>query len=117
MDKLRKKCKKEAEIQQAAENRLLLNKWFVKSTHGNIYQVGFPDLFCAHLKYGMRWVEVKNPNGYSFTPAQVEVFPQMAAAGVGIWIITDPFQLPDILFKPPNWWQYFSAFQVGSNRG
>lgn len=117
MDKTRKICRKEAEIQEATENRLLLMKWYVKSTHGNIYQAGFPDLFAAHLKYGLRWIEIKNPAGYSFTTAQLEEFPLMAAAGVGIWIVTDPMQVPDILFKPANFWTFFAAFRVGTNRG
>lgn len=102
MDKLRKRDRTEAKIQEAIEAKLKVHDWYVKSTHGNIYQAGFPDLFCAHRKYGSRWAEVKNPAGYSFTPAQRENFLLMAAAGVGIWILTSPDQVPDIFFKPPN---------------
>jgi hypothetical protein len=109
-------CRREAKIQEETEKRLLLDKWYVKSTHGNIYQHGFPDIFCAHLKYGVRWIEVKNPDGYSFTTSQLENFPLMSAAGVGIWIVTSEYQVPDILFKPPNWWTFFGAFQAGSRR-
>lgn len=117
MDKVRKIDREEARIQEAGENRLKLLGWFVKSTHGNIYQFGFPDVFCAHMKYSSRWIEFKRPQKYSFTTAQMETFPQMAAAGVGIWICTDEFQLPDILFKPPNMYQFFGAAMSGSHRG
>ena len=116
MDKVRKKDNKEARIQADVEKRLLLEKWYVKNTHGNIYQAGFPDLYVAHIKYGTRWIEVKNPDGWAFTPAQVIEFPLMAASGVGIWIVTDPYQVPDILFTPPNFWQFFGAFQAKTRR-
>lgn len=116
MDKIRKVDRKEAKIQEEIENRLKLLNWMVESTHGNIYQYGFPDLFTAHLKYGIRWIEVKNPDGWRLTPAQVEKFPMFAAHGVGIWIVTDALQVPEILFKPPNFWQFFGAFQQGSRR-
>lgn len=92
----------EAKIQKAVIEQLKINDWFVKNTHGNIYSSGLPDLYCAHKKYGQRWIEVKNPEAYSFTSAQRETFLLMAAAGVGIWIATDPKEIPDLLFKPPN---------------
>lgn len=99
---MQKRDRTEAKIQDAIIDKLKINDWYVKSTHGNIYQFGFPDLFCAHKKYGMRWAEVKNPAGYKFTPAQRENFLLMAAAGVGIWVLTSEDQVPDIFFKPPN---------------
>ena len=102
MDALRKKNRPEAKIQQAIIAKLKIHDWYVKSTHGNIYQTGLPDLFCAHRKYGIRWCECKNPAGYSFTPAQRENFLLMSAAGVGIWIATSADQVPDLFFKPPN---------------
>lgn len=102
MDKLQKRNRPEAKIQEAIENKLKVHNWFVKSTHGNIYQQGFPDLYCAHQMYGQRWAEVKNPAHYSFTPAQRRDFLLMAAAGVGIWLLTSADQVPDIFFKPPN---------------
>jgi hypothetical protein len=102
MDKIRKHDRVEAGIQERIENKLKIHDWYVKSTHGNIYQAGFPDLFCAHVSYGQRWAEVKNPAGYKFTPAQRKNFLLMTAAGVGIWIVTSELQVPDIFFKPPN---------------
>jgi hypothetical protein len=79
--------------------------WFVKNTNGNIWQYGFPDQLATHKRYGQRWIEYKNPRGYQFTGAQMDLFPQFQAHGVGIWILTDPDQT-DRLFKPPNWRDY-----------
>lgn len=82
--------------------------WFVRETHGNVYQNGFPDLFCAHPRYGQRWVEVKNLKKFAFTAAQIETFPQFVAHGSGVWIMTDATEVEyEKLFKPCNWWQYF----------
>lgn len=55
-----------------------------------MYQSGFPDLYCTHPKYGIRWIEVKLPNmkGSVFTPAQLKEFPKLASHGTLIWIIT-----------------------------
>lgn len=88
--------------------------WFVKETHGNMFQSGFPDLFATHTQYGQRWIEVKRPYpNYSFTPAQLDNFPKFCAFGCGIWILTagneDEYQK---LFKPHNWYYYF--MQLGA---
>ena len=97
----------EAKIQEAIIKKLTLLGWFVKSTHGNMYQSGFPDLFCCHSRYGQRWVEVKNPSNYKFTPAQVENFPKFSANGSPIWIlVSDSDSEIDKLFGPENWYQY-----------
>ena len=52
----------------------------------------------------MRWVEVKRPEGYSFTLRQRQNFPEWEKSGVGIWILTAATQEQyDLLFGPPNW--------------
>ncbi len=97
----------ERRIQDSLIDFLKMRDWLVKETHGNIYQYGFPDLYCAHLKYGQRWVEVKNPVSYSFTPAQLEFFPKLAAAGVGVWVLTAATVVEyEKLFKQPNYYHY-----------
>lgn len=106
MDKIRKKSRPEKTIQDAVIDKLRLQGWFVKSTHGSIFQAGFPDLYCAHQKYGARWAEVKNYTSFRFTAAQLETFPLMTAAGVGIWVVTSVLEVPDLFFKPPNWFMY-----------
>ena len=97
----------EAKIQDALIDFLRHRSWIVKSTHGNIYQYGFPDLYIAHRSYGVRWIEIKNPDGYRFTGAQLEFFHQLASAGVGVWVLTaateDEYKK---LFSPANW-HYF----------
>lgn len=85
--------------------------WFVKSTHGNIYQSGFPDLFCSHSDYGHRWVEVKLPDmkGSKFTSAQLKEFPKFCANGSGVWILTaDTEDEYEKLFKQYNWFSYLA---------
>ena len=102
--------KPEERIQRLITEFLRIRDWLVRSTHGNIYQMGFPDLFCAHRKYGIRWVEVKNPISYSFTPAQVEFFPRMYAHGVGVWVLVDATEYEyQKLFQPCNYHAYMMA--------
>ncbi len=98
----------EAIIQEQIIKELRFREWMVKVTHGNMYQSGFPDLFCSNRKYGTRWIEVKNLEKHVFTPAQEEWFPIFKAHGCGIWILTSasPNELAK-LFKPPNWEEYF----------
>lgn len=83
-------ARSEAEIQEAIINELQKRGWIVKSTHGNLYQSGFPDLFATHKTYGQRWIEVKRPErtGDIFTPAQREFFPLLCANGSGVWVLT-----------------------------
>jgi hypothetical protein len=93
---------------------LLIKGWYVKSTHGNMYQSGFPDLFACHSRYGQRWVECKLPEGKGsrFTDAQMEDFPKLCANGSGVWIITAATDFEyQKLFRPPNWYQYLTTWK------
>lgn len=114
MDRPRIKPKRgpERKIQDNLINFLKIRDWLVMETHGNMYQRGFPDLYCAHAQYKQRWIEVKVDGAYSFTPAQLEYFPKLTSCGVGIWILTaateDEYKK---LFSPPNWWQYLDAMK------
>jgi len=103
----RKKGHPEAKIQKAIIEYLKVRDWLVKSTHGNLYQHGLPDLYCAHSKYGQRWVEVKNPAGYRFTAAQLEFFPALASKNIGVWVLVEASDSEyKKLFGPPNWYTY-----------
>ena len=95
----------ERDIQEIVKFELAKNDWEVKETYGNIFQSGLPDLYAMHRDYGARWIEIKNPKGYTFTPAQVTTFPMFDAHGVGVWILDAPNQL-DRLFQPHNWRSY-----------
>ena len=94
----------EAHIQDKLIAFLRARDWVVMQTHGNLYQCGFPDLYALHHIYNARWIEVKKPHKFSFTPAQRKYFPLMHSSGVGIWVLQgyteDQYQR---LFRPPNW--------------
>lgn len=113
----RKRQGPEAKIQEKWIAFLRAREWMVKETHGNMFQAGFPDLFAAHAKYGARWIEVKNPESYKFTPAQREWFPQFMAAKCGIWLLFECEQSEyDKLFQPSNigYFLYGDVFQIRS---
>lgn len=98
----------EAIIEKAIMKRLKALDWLVIQTHGNAYQMGLPDLYAAHSAYGARWIEVKNPDNYNFTAAQIEVFPALSAKKIGIWILfNDSDSEIGKLFTEPNWYQFF----------
>lgn len=104
--------KPEAKIQAALVRKLTLLGWYVKQTHGNMYQSGFPDLYICHSRYGTRWVDAKNPGHYSFTPAQLETWPKMCANGAGVWIlISDDDSEIQKLFGPANWHTYLGVMR------
>ena len=94
-------------IQKDIIKFLTLRGWLVMPTHGNMYSRGWPDLYVAKRRYGTRWIEVKNPDKYKFTPSQMEFFPKLSAEGVGVWILTAATEVEYAkLFKPANWWSY-----------
>lgn len=97
----------EAIIQSKIVTKLTLLGWYTIVTHGSIFQQGLPDLFACHSKFGQRWIEVKNPKAYCFTPAQLETFPKLCANGSGVWILVDDSDEEyKKLWKPPNWYWY-----------
>lgn len=85
--------------------------WHVMETHGNMYQQGFPDLYCVHDTHRQRWIEVKNPTKYEFTPAQLDNFPIVSRVS-GIWILVaateEEYQK---LFEPQNWYLYLDILR------
>lgn len=97
----------EKRIQDKIVAKLTLLGWFCIETHGNMYQRGLPDIYATHKRYGARWIEVKNPDAYSFTPAQVETFPKLIANGAGVWVLMSDSDLEFSKLKLPcNYWQY-----------
>lgn len=102
----------EHKIQQKIIDKLTLQGWFVKPTHGNMYQKGFPDLYACHRSYGTRWIEVKNPLSYHFTEAQIHDFSIMSGKGVGIYVLVsdDDTEIAK-LFGPSNWHMYLPIFR------
>jgi hypothetical protein len=98
----------EKQLQYNFTEKILIERgWFAKSTHGNAYQSGFPDVFATHNRFGHRWIEFKIEPNYQFTPAQIDTFPKLSANGSGIWIITAATEDQYLrLFKPQNWYHY-----------
>ena len=85
-------------------------EWLVERMIGNAFQMGIPDLYCHHSKWGYRWIDVKVKGRYSFTKPQRQKWPRWEKAGVGIWILTGADQENyDKLFKAPNWRDYWKA--------
>ena len=110
--KARKKRGPERIIQDDLVRLLKGYDWFVKETHGNMYQSGFPDVYAFHKSYGQRWIEVKNPDSYSFTSAQLEWFPMFSAHQCGIWILTAATETEyRKLFSAANWHIYLNIWR------
>lgn len=95
----------EAEIQKAIMARLTAEGWFVQVLHGDLYQIGLPDLFACKKGEGWRFIEVKNPASYKFTPAQYECFPRLMSEGIGVWILGSDSEI-NLLGGPANWTDY-----------
>jgi len=110
-DICRPKHSQEWHIQQALIAYLKARGWHVERMIGNAFQMGVPDLFIAHPKWGQRWIDVKRPGkNYSFTKAQKLKWPVWDTFGIGIWILTAANQAEyDKLFAPPNWRAYWKA--------
>ena len=103
----KEKPKLESQIQKEIISFLRTREWFVKVTNGNMYQTGFPDLYCCHRDYKERWIEVKRPGNYKIQPSQMRDFPMLCANGSGVWILVAATELEyKKLFKPCNWWHY-----------
>lgn len=104
----------EADIQAAIIKELKLRDWHCMETHGNLYQMGFPDIRVCHAEYGPRWLEVKRPVGYSFTTAQLKNFPIMCAKKDFIWIATTHVDVEAVLMGNYNWYHYLKVVNHNS---
>jgi len=96
-------------IQQDLIAFLKARGWLVERMIGNAFQLGIPDLYVHHPKWGARWIDVKRPGGnHRFTKAQKRKWPVWESFGIGIWILTAANQKAyDTLFAPPNWRDYW----------
>ncbi len=88
--------------------------WFVRTTHGNAYQKGFPDLFCYNADFSkapfgaLRMIDTKVEDRHRYTKAQCIEWPKWEAGNVGIWILmgyTEEWYAK--LFDPPNFRDYW----------
>ncbi len=100
----------EYKIQQKIIKYLEAREWYVKVMTGTMYQWGIPDLLACHKKYGIKFIEVKNPESYSFTAAQHSEFPKFQAHGVPIYILTAANEANyKRLWEPSNLWKYMTG--------
>jgi len=82
--------------------------WHVEATHGNVYQTGFPDLYCMHTQWDDRWIDCKVAGRYKFTRAQIIKWPLWELHKGRIWILTAATDEEYAkLFKPPNFRDYW----------
>lgn len=103
----------EAKIQEAVIEFMQKRQWYVKVLHGNAFQQGMPDLFACKRGLGYRFIECKQPTKYMFTAAQVETFPKLTEAGVGIWVLNAATESEYMaLFRKPNWWAYCTDTKI-----
>jgi hypothetical protein len=101
-------CKLEMKIQREIVEYLKIRGWHVERMLANAYQMGIPDLYAFHKKWGERWIEVKRAEDYSFTTRQRQKWPVWEKAGIPIWILTAATQEQyHLLFKPPNWREFW----------
>ena len=100
------KRKRESLIQGDLIDFLRHREWLVEPTHGNLVQKGFPDLYCHHVRWEYRWIDVKVEGQYQFTKWQKLKWPNWEKHGVGIWILTGAHEYQK-LFRPPNWRDYW----------
>jgi len=103
--RIKRNEKPEDEIQKAIISYMKARKWFVREMHAGAKIFGWPDLYCSHKHFGVRWVEVKLPGmkGSKFTKNQLVWFPQMIQNGSYIWIFTAANTYNyELLFKRPQ---------------
>ncbi len=106
--RIRKAHGPEYGIQREVIRFLRTRGWHVERLVGFAWQYGLPDLLAVHPKFGLRFIEVKNPDEYTFTRAQRIKFPILDSFGMGIWIITGATDEEyDKLFGSPNWRDYW----------
>lgn len=96
--------KLESAIQRDVVDFLEEREWLVEVTTCNAYQKGLPDLYCFHLSFGHRWIDVKRPKGSTLTKSQCQKWTKWRQAGLGVWIMIAPTEHEYLkLFNPPNW--------------
>lgn len=98
----------EAKIQKDVISFLRLRGWLVKATHGSAFARGWPDLFCWHREYGLKWVDIKVLGRCKLTKAQIQTWPQWQKAGLDVWIMVAATEEEYAkLFQPGNFTQFW----------
>lgn len=79
--------------------------WLVEKTHSSALVSGWPDLFMFRQDKGIFWVDIKNPEGYRYTPSQCRLWTHWASRGLGVWIMTEEDET--VLDRPPNFMDFW----------
>lgn len=103
MDPL-ERVEQEHEIVTRLRKTLEGRGWLVEKTHGSMYAVGWPDLFCHHPQHGSRWIEVKRPHKGALEDSQIKKFRRWLTFGLGVYVLVDDSKTQlDLLLRAPNW--------------
>ena len=104
----------EATLQKKIIAMLQDRGWFVRQTHGNAYQKGFPDLFAYNEDFmkapfgPLRWIDTKVEGKHRYTKAQCIEWPEWEEGNVGIWILMGATEeWYGKLFQHPNFREYW----------
>jgi hypothetical protein len=119
----RKRQRPEHRLQRVGCRFLKVRGGCVDSTHGSMFQSGWPDTKVKLPQFAFEhWIDWKIEGQYTFTKAQRTTWPRWDRAGIGIWILTDcglwnqhhdyaKIELLESeyhkLFGPPNWKDYW----------
>jgi hypothetical protein len=86
------------------KKRLELMGWHVEKTHGNLWQIGWPDLMI--IRTGVtKWIELKSTDKNKLRTSQCMKFGMWHRHGVKIYIINrnNLSLLRTIIEGEPNW--------------
>lgn len=104
IEKPRFHSRPEAALQKKIITFLENKEWLIEVMHGNAFQKGIPDLFCWHINFGFRWIDVKLPTGSDLTKAQCQKWTSWREKGLKIHIMKaateDEYKK---IFGPANW--------------
>jgi len=105
MRPLKSRRSPEKKGQNALRKYMVQRGWLKpQKTHGNEYQVGWPDLFTCHPEHGPRWIEMKSDRG-KLRKSQVLKCLLWSRYGVQVWVLRGPKDY-QLLFDEPNWRQF-----------
>lgn len=115
----RKKSSKQPETMLYKQVREWLEHrgWFVLKLHGSEFQVGLPDVYAFHVKYGCAWIELKMPKRKKdrhggLRASQIRMMKRMQVAGVPVWVITSVEELQLLYTRRPNFMSYLNNSKV-----
>ena len=80
--------------------------WHFERLAAGMYQVGLPDWVAFHVKFGLRWIEMKAP-GRKLRRSQEIKFAIMEQYGQEVYVLEDERHYP-LLFKDKGNWRHYA---------